>query len=193
MKTYYCPRGCNVFDTNDTQPECGACGSKMSTDDTAFNDAIEFIENDGIARVERELNTEFEKAGDEAKRRNKDAVFEALSRADLTHARVGFNGVGDQGQIEWVSAERNSTPVDFPSVNVLFLEAERGRQELKTSEIDLRVAIDHLCYGYLEEHHGGWEIDAGSFGEFVFDVAARIITFYFSERVEQVYDSTETF
>ena len=50
MKTYYCPRGCNVFDTYDTAPECGACGSRMTEDVEAFDDAHERRELEGIAK-----------------------------------------------------------------------------------------------------------------------------------------------
>jgi hypothetical protein len=57
MNTYYCPRGCNVFDTNQTEPECGACGQRMSLDDTAFYDSIEAIEDEGIAAVERDIRS----------------------------------------------------------------------------------------------------------------------------------------
>lgn len=52
-KTYYCPRGCNVFDTYDTEPECGACGSRMTEDVEAFDDAHERRELEGIAKQER--------------------------------------------------------------------------------------------------------------------------------------------
>jgi hypothetical protein len=48
MKTYYCPNGHTVFDTNDTAPECGTCGARMTLDDTAFYDVIERTENEGL-------------------------------------------------------------------------------------------------------------------------------------------------
>jgi hypothetical protein len=54
-QTYYCPRGCNVVTTTEEQPDCAGCGSVMSTDPTRFNDVIEAIEVQGIARFEREM------------------------------------------------------------------------------------------------------------------------------------------
>jgi hypothetical protein len=53
MQTYFCPRGCNIFDTNDTAPECGACGSVMTTDPETFDDTHEEREIEGINRQER--------------------------------------------------------------------------------------------------------------------------------------------
>jgi hypothetical protein len=58
IKTYYCPRGCNVFDIDSKEaPECGACGSLMTMDSTAFDDAHEQRELEGIAKAEKELRS----------------------------------------------------------------------------------------------------------------------------------------
>ena len=53
-QTYFCPRGCNVFTTTEQSPECGACGSIMSSDSTSFDDVHEEVERRGIAAVVRE-------------------------------------------------------------------------------------------------------------------------------------------
>jgi len=53
MKTYFCPRGCNVLDTNQEEPECASCGRIMTTDPDAFDSVHERIEEEGIAEVER--------------------------------------------------------------------------------------------------------------------------------------------
>jgi hypothetical protein len=57
MKTYFCPRGCNVLDTNDAASECGVCGSAMRPDSNAFDDAHEQREMEEIARLEQESPT----------------------------------------------------------------------------------------------------------------------------------------
>ena len=54
-QTYYCPRGCNVFETTSENPECAACGRIMTTDPQLFNDAHEQRELDGIAECERQF------------------------------------------------------------------------------------------------------------------------------------------
>jgi len=53
--TYFCPQGCNTFETRDLEPECAACGSTMTTNIEPFEDAIEAIEEAGIAEVERRI------------------------------------------------------------------------------------------------------------------------------------------
>jgi len=50
--TYYCPRGCNVFETEIEYPECAACGRIMITDPGPFEDAHEERELEGIAACE---------------------------------------------------------------------------------------------------------------------------------------------
>ena len=58
-RTWYCPNGCNVFDSSsyydDSPPECGACGRRMVTEPTEFDDAHERREVAEIAKVQTEL------------------------------------------------------------------------------------------------------------------------------------------
>jgi hypothetical protein len=56
--TWYCPRGCQSYTTIDQNPECGGCGSIMSTDRESYDDVIEAIERAGIARIEREMKAQ---------------------------------------------------------------------------------------------------------------------------------------
>lgn len=135
----------------------------------------------------------FDAAKAEANRRNKIIVFDALVKAGITHVCVGFDGEGDQGQMERASAQNNGKTVEFPSVKLTLWVSQFGSAELSTRELDLQEAVEHLCYGYLEERHGGWEIDGGSFGEFTFDVAAREITLDFNGRFVDYDHSTHTF
>ena len=54
--TWYCPRGCQAFEPRlpyREPPECGSCGTSMSTDPTASYDVHEAIERRGIAEIER--------------------------------------------------------------------------------------------------------------------------------------------
>ena len=59
QSTWYCHRGCNVFTTSaydqNNPPECGACGSHMSTEAEHYDDAHEYIENMQIAECEVRL------------------------------------------------------------------------------------------------------------------------------------------
>jgi hypothetical protein len=58
VRMVFCPHGHNAYETNERAPECGACGAIMSEDADDFNDALEIIEDRGIAEAERELSSE---------------------------------------------------------------------------------------------------------------------------------------
>ena len=123
--------------------------------------------------------SEFTKATAKANRLNKIIVFDALSEARITHVVVGFDGEGDQGQMERAVARSDERLVEFPAVTLSLWVADFGSAELTARELSLQEAAEHLCYGYLEDRHGGWEINEGSFGEFTFDVVTRTFTAQF--------------
>jgi len=135
----------------------------------------------------------FAKASAKANRLNKGIVFDALSKAGITHVRVGFDGEGDQGQMERAAAQTNGNEVEFPAVTLSLWEAAFGCAELSACELDLQSGVEHLCYAYLEQEHGGWENNEGGFGEFTLDVAARTITLDFNGRIIDYAHSTHTF
>jgi hypothetical protein len=135
----------------------------------------------------------FTKATAEANRRNKIIVFDALSKVRITHVVVGFDGEGDQGQMERAVARSDEKQVEFPAVTLSLWVADFGCSELSARELNLQEAVEHLCYGYLEDQHGGWEIEEGSFGEFTFDVATRTVTLDFYGRLIDTDYTNHTF
>jgi hypothetical protein len=72
-------------------------------------------------------------------------------------------------------------------------QARWNSEELGLRETTLQGAIEDLCYGYLEQEHGGWEINDGSYDEFRFDVAARTIHLEFNGRFTDVATSHHAF
>lgn len=54
-KTYYCPRGCNVFETEIEDPDCFACGSIMLLDQDPFEEVHEQRDLERFAEWERKL------------------------------------------------------------------------------------------------------------------------------------------
>ncbi len=50
-----------------------------------------------------------------------------------------------------------------------------------------------MAYDCLAPEHEGWEINAGAFGIFTFDVADRSITLEFNRRFEDVDSSGHVF
>ena len=121
--------------------------------------------------------------------RNRDVLFEALAEAGITTVLVGFDGGGDSGQIESVTAHDANGPALLPAGTVKRLAApwQPGRPDQRI--VMIAAAIEELAYDMLRDTHCGWENNDGAFGEFTFDVAAGVIRLEFHER----YVATETF
>ena len=122
---------------------------------------------------------------------NKNAVFDALAAAGIATVTVTFNGEGDSGQIEEVTASGESGRV--PDINVVFYLVKMGVSEPSPSQIPLSKAIEDLCYDYLSDEHGGWENNDGAYGEFIFDVATQQIDLDFNARFTDSAHYSHTF
>jgi hypothetical protein len=127
-----------------------------------------------------------EKALKEANAFNKAAVFEALSVAGISTVIVEFDGEGDSGQIESVTASAGDTHVVPPATELRLKRASWQSESLTEVNTPLPEAIETLCYGYLEQYQGGWENNDGAFGSFTFDVAGRTIELEFNGRFTDV-------
>ena len=124
---------------------------------------------------------------------NKHALFKALHEARITLVTVTFDGEGDSGQINDITAWASTLECPIPEISVRLHSAEPGRKVLTTSTQSLRDAIETMCYDFLEHEQGGWENDDGAYGEFRFDVAALSIELEFSSRFTDVYTSNHSF
>jgi hypothetical protein len=136
---------------------------------------------------------------DDARQQNKSAVFDVLTAAGITNLAVDFDGYGDSGQIEGITAQAGVADAELPKTAVTIHEVTHvrsGNYETPKDEAKqqpLVEAIEGLCYDYLEEHHGGWEIDDGSFGRFEFNVSDRAISLEFNGRISDVVTEFEEF
>jgi hypothetical protein len=124
---------------------------------------------------------------------NKGAVFDILAKAHITQVLVEFDGEGDSGQINGVTAIRNRETVALPAITFNLQRLSFGDTEPATAEVALREAIETLCYDYLEVTHGGWENNDGAFGEFRLDVATRMVELEFNARYIETSTSDHTF
>jgi hypothetical protein len=124
---------------------------------------------------------------------NKSAVFDALAAANITSVLVEFDGEGDGGQIESVTAVRGEEPTDISATNVTLQQVSWGNPEPVATALSLQEAIETLCYDYLEESHAGWENNDGGFGEFRLDVAKRTVALEFNGRFSDTYTENHTF
>jgi hypothetical protein len=113
---------------------------------------------------------------------NKVIVFDALAAAGITHVTVEFDGEGDSGQINGTSARAHDKPIDIPTTAVNLHITGWDQEELTLREMPLCDALEDLCYGYLEQEHGGWENNDGAYGEFHIDVTERTIDLEFYSR-----------
>lgn len=124
---------------------------------------------------------------------NKAAIFAVLAAADIDLVLVTFDGEGDSGQIQDITANRKDQPVPLPEVKVKLQQAVWGETEPQVSEVNLQHAIETLCYDFLEDDHAGWENNDGAFGEFRLDVAARQVELDFNFRYTDVFTNHLTY
>ena len=123
----------------------------------------------------------------------KAALFGALREAAITCVTVTFDGYGDSGQIENVEVKAGDAVVDLPDVQVEIARTEFFCEDIHRRVEPLREAIESVCYLILEAKHGGWENNAGAYGEFVCDLAADTIALDFNYRVEATENHTHKF
>jgi hypothetical protein len=126
------------------------------------------------------------KALAKANEHNKAAVFDALTAGGITTVTAEFDGEGDSGQIERVTARASEADVTLRATPVTLHQASWQGDDLTAAEMPLPEAVERLCYGYLEQYQGGWENNDGAFGSFVFDVAGRTVQLKFNGRFTDV-------
>lgn len=129
--------------------------------------------------------TEYEsylKAVAKANKLNKPILFDALAAAGFTRVTVEFDGEGDSGQIDGMTAYAGEAPTKVPQTPLTLHQAAQNKGDPRTTETTLRDAIETLCYDYLSQTHGGWENNDGAYGTFEFDVGERSIRLDFNER-----------
>lgn len=124
---------------------------------------------------------------------NKAAVFDALAAATITSVTVEFDGEGDSGGIESVTAWRGDASLEVPADSVPFQQTYFDTDALVTTQLTLRDAIEGLCYDCLAQDNDGWENNDGAYGTFTFDVAARTIELEFNERFTDVTTNMHEF
>jgi len=113
---------------------------------------------------------------------NKAALFGALAAAGIVTVTVTFDGCGDSGQIESVDARDAHGDVALPDDRIEIASAPWEGTEPERRTLPVREAIEEMAYGFLGQTHGGWQDNEGAYGEFTFDVAARMITLDYNER-----------
>jgi hypothetical protein len=124
---------------------------------------------------------------------NKAVLFDALAPTGITSIHVEFDGEGDSGQINGVSACAGDQQAQLPATQLTLHQLLWGQTQLTPSEFTLEAAIEALCYDYLEQEHGGWENNDGGHGEFIIDVAKREIDLEFYARYTDCHKYSHSF
>jgi hypothetical protein len=127
---------------------------------------------------------------------NLDIVFDLLGGVGVESFLVGFDGGGDDGQVEGVAEIKPSRkkvveaaqnllgdPVEGARVSDGERWSPSGVEKLWKSDPTMAQMIDSVCYEALEKVCSGWEINEGSYGVFLFDVKKRTVSLDFNERV----------
>ncbi len=145
------------------------------------------------------------KKGDRVKYHS-NLLFDTLAQTKVSSIEVSFEGCGDSGQIESVDyTDANGKGIDEAYLNKIIVKGsektsyhqwdEKKKMLVKTEprEGNVREIVEEICYDKLGASHGGWEINEGSYGTFLFDVAARKVSLEYNERIEEVRTSEESF
>jgi len=155
-----------------------------------------------MQKVIAEMRKAQEKKAERSKQDAK-VLFDALQDTRVVSINVEFDGCGDSGQINSIEYyDHRDKGLPQPSGKIkgsklpaghVWNEKTRNLEELPEREATFNELVEQICYDRLGAHHGGWEINEGSYGTFTFDVLNRKINLEFNERVETIRSSSESF
>jgi len=124
---------------------------------------------------------------------NKETVFDALRQAHIEKVIVVFDGEGDSGQIESITAYKSDSETPLPTTTVTLKAVDWNGDGQPDTALALPEAVERLCYDFLEQEHGGWENNDGAFGEFILDVTERTVSLDFNGRYTDIHTTSHTF
>jgi hypothetical protein len=113
---------------------------------------------------------------------NKKVLFAILMEHGITAVIVNFDGYGDSGQIEDITAQNDDVAVELPDERIEIFCAAWDSPEIERQTHTVHEAIEALSYDFLAQTHCGWENNDGAYGDFTFDVTANSITLDYNER-----------
>lgn len=115
----------------------------------------------------------------------KDFVFDFLAKKNVEKFSVYFDGNGDSGQIEDIDLPEEVLEVVVQGVRIQngMRSTSNGWEPIWEDAKTFRDVVDGLCYQLLEDNMDGWEIDEGSFGNFIFSVNDRKLKLEYNERI----------
>lgn len=140
--------------------------------------------------------------------KNKKAIFSALSALNVGEVSASYSGSGDSGSINditfWIKNKKTKKfeqVFDWkkicgktPKITITEINHSWGstqfQLESKEKELDIYEAVETYLYQVLESRHPGWEINAGSNGDFQFFVEDNKIDWSHCTMIEDYETST---
>lgn len=118
---------------------------------------------------------------------NLQQLCQTLMSKKIQSVVITFDGSGDSGQIESVTAfntEDEESDVQFEDITFKQFTNDKDFEETRAVEF-----LEDLAYDALETCYDGWEINDGSYGEIIFDVSTANTLIKFNERITDVRSS----
>jgi hypothetical protein len=140
-----------------------------------YNLNFDFDSNKFIVNVQYSFNSEGEEMIDVRSVEENENIIEIFNDLERNGARgicqVDFNGSGDSGYIEDSLLDSNGRRLQVPT------------------------ELENELYDFLENEHGGWENNEGSFGQFMINLPKKEIELYYTENFEEqeeavIYESS---
>ena len=131
----------------------------------------------------------------------KDILFNILEKnTDIQNGsfEVSFEGEGDSGDIEDIGLDQNI--LDFViegckkiSNGTIWDSVTKKNVDSYEENPTVSSVVKEICYSVLQEACAGWEINSGSYGNFIFNVKNREVTLEINERITDVNTTDYTF
>lgn len=131
----------------------------------------------------------------------RDEIFALLRENGVVVVDAYYDGQGDSGQIESITAlGRDKQVVDLGRIQTsiqitskVWDSENRNWKKIPSANTKTLIeALDDIFYEALEEQQPGWENNDGAFGNFIMDVAAQTITWEHNSRFTDYETTTET-
>lgn len=116
---------------------------------------------------------------------NKEIAFDILKSEGVKSVTIDFEGSGDSGQLEPSSLDDRlkKKVVKGSRISQGTVWSPEGKSCRWKENCTLEEILQSVCYDALEISNPGWEINEGSFGQFVFLVDERVVNFEFNQRI----------
>ena len=132
----------------------------------------------------------------ETLKKSRDALLVSLKTHGVTHVTAEYEGGGDSGGVETVTAQPDNVNLDsvqvtMPVTGQVYRDGE-WVEETKDETMSLTNAVHQFVYDALRAHYPGWENNDGGRGTVTIDVeegSAKLEhTVFYTESTDYEHD-----